>query len=55
LPLMERNNLEIMLFISSVEDLRDHVTPSQGAGFIVPSMGNGKLTHLSFRSPDPTR
>jgi hypothetical protein len=31
-------------------DLGDHVTPSQGAGLIVLSMGDGILTHLSFRS-----
>jgi hypothetical protein len=30
------------------------ITPSQGAGLIVLSMGDGIPTHLSFRSPDPT-
>jgi hypothetical protein len=30
------------------------MTPSQGAGIIVLSMGDGILTHLPFRSPDPT-
>jgi hypothetical protein len=29
-------------------------TPSQDAGIIVLSMGDGILTHLSFKSPDPT-
>jgi hypothetical protein len=29
-------------------------TPSQGAGITVLSMGDGILTHLPFRSPDPT-
>jgi hypothetical protein len=29
-------------------------TPSQGAGLVVLSMGDGILTHLSFRFPDPT-
>jgi hypothetical protein len=30
------------------------VTPLQGAGLIVLSMGDEMLTHLSFRSLDPT-
>jgi hypothetical protein len=30
------------------------MTPSQGAGLMVLSMGDGILIHLSFRFPDPT-
>jgi hypothetical protein len=54
LPLMGGNNLESILFISPMVDLRDPVSPPQGAGLIVLSMGDGILAYLSCRSPDPT-
>jgi hypothetical protein len=55
LPLIEGNDPENILFASPVAGLGDPVSPPQGAGLMVLSVGDGILTHLSFRSPDPTR
>jgi hypothetical protein len=43
---------ETLYFLLRVQECR-FITPSQGAGLIVLSMGNGILTHLSFKFPDP--
>jgi hypothetical protein len=59
------SNFESILLISLVADLSDPLSPLQdagmqvytsfsGAGIIVLSMGDGILTHLPLRSPDPT-
>jgi hypothetical protein len=64
-PLLGGNNLESILFISPVQIYETlylllrvkecrFITLSQGAGLIVLSMGDGILTHLSLRFPDPT-
>jgi hypothetical protein len=63
LPLIGGNNLENILsalwqifetlyLLLRVQECR-FITPSQGAGLTVLSMGDGRLTHLSFRFPDP--
>jgi hypothetical protein len=44
---------ETMYLLLMVQECR-FITPSQGAGLIVLSMGDGTLIHLSFRFPDPT-
>jgi hypothetical protein len=44
---------ETLYLLLRVQECR-FVTPSQGAGLIVLCMGDGILTHLSFRFPDPT-
>jgi hypothetical protein len=44
---------ETMYLFLRVQECR-FITPSQSAGLIVLSMGNGILTHLSFRFSDPT-
>jgi hypothetical protein len=44
LPLIGGNNLESIMFISPVADLWDYVSPPQGAGLIVLSIGDGILT-----------
>jgi hypothetical protein len=43
---------ETLYLLLRVQECR-FITPSQGAGLIVLFMGNGILTHLSFRFPDP--
>jgi hypothetical protein len=48
------DNLESILIISPMADLWYPVSPSQGSGLIVLSIGDGILTHLSFRFLDPT-
>jgi hypothetical protein len=44
---------ETLYLLLRVQECR-FITP-QGAGPIVFSMGDGIITHLSFRFPDPTR
>jgi hypothetical protein len=44
---------ETLYLLLRVQECR-FITPPQGAGLIVLSMGDGLLTHLSFRFPDPT-
>jgi hypothetical protein len=44
---------ETLYLFLRVQECR-FITPSQGAGLIVLSVGDGKLTHLSFRFPEPT-
>jgi hypothetical protein len=44
---------EVLYLLFRVQECR-FITPPQDAGVIVLSMGDGILTHLSFRSPDPT-
>jgi hypothetical protein len=43
---------ETLSLLLRVQDWR-FITPSQSAGLIVLSMGDGILTHLLFRFPDP--
>jgi hypothetical protein len=57
------NNLESVLLISPAADLSDPVSPLQGADLQLllrtqecsALPGDGLLTHLPFRSPEPTR
>jgi hypothetical protein len=44
---------ETMFLLLRVQECR-FITPPQGAGLIVLSMGDRILTHVSFRFPDPT-
>jgi hypothetical protein len=44
---------ETLYLLLRVQECR-FITPSQGAGLIVLSMGDGILTHPSFGFPDPT-
>jgi hypothetical protein len=44
---------ETLYLLLRVQECR-FITPSQGAELIVLPMGDGILTHLSFRFPDPT-
>jgi hypothetical protein len=51
-PLWEQTTLRAFC-LSAPWQIPDHVPPPPGAGLIVLSMGNGILTHLSCRFPDP--
>jgi hypothetical protein len=44
---------ETLYLLLRVQECR-FITPSQGAGLIVLSVGDGILAHLSFRFSDPT-
>jgi hypothetical protein len=44
---------ETLYLLLRVQECR-FITPSQGTGLTVLSMGDGIHTHLSFRFPDPT-